>query len=199
VIAGERLASGSNDRTIKIWDTHNGQCITTLRGHSGIVSSLSLTREGWLVSGSEDTTVKVWNTARPTYDCITTMRGHTGDVNCVAALPGPPRSAPPPLCRDVRALPSHLLSPLRFVCVCCVQTAASPVAPTIKPSKSGRWRACSKPLSKSRRRCCVSLWYALLSVCSALQVTHFSPLPACLIRCCHMTSQPAKACACKRP
>ncbi len=81
------MASGSNDRTIRIWDTNTGHCLSVLRGHTGNVSALSLTREGWLVSGSEDTTVKVWNTMKSTYECMATMRGHTGDVNCVVALP----------------------------------------------------------------------------------------------------------------
>src|SRR5262249_28581557 len=32
---GKRLASGSNDRTVRVWDTATGRQLLTLRGHGG--------------------------------------------------------------------------------------------------------------------------------------------------------------------
>jgi len=61
------LASGSNDRTVKIWDTldsnpKNWKEIKTLRGHKGGISSVTWNQEGiCLASGSDDRTVKLWD------------------------------------------------------------------------------------------------------------------------------------------
>ncbi|KAK4153208.1 hypothetical protein C8A00DRAFT_43834 [Chaetomidium leptoderma] len=69
-----RLASGSADKTIKIWDPTTGQCISTLEGHSGGVWSLA--------SGSTDNTVKIWDPA--TGQCVSTLEGHGDYVKSVA-------------------------------------------------------------------------------------------------------------------
>ena len=56
------LASGSNDKTIKIWDlNHNYKLIKTLEGHSDSVWSLALLPDGNLVSGSIDQTIRIWD------------------------------------------------------------------------------------------------------------------------------------------
>ena len=56
------LASGSNDKTIKIWDlNHNYKLIKTLEGHSASVWSLALLPDGNLVSGSKDQTTRIWD------------------------------------------------------------------------------------------------------------------------------------------
>ena len=58
---GKYLASGSVDKTVKIWDAKSGECIRTLDGHSGYVSSVSWSPDGkYLASGSGDDTVKIW-------------------------------------------------------------------------------------------------------------------------------------------
>lgn len=60
---GQRLASGSNDRTVKLWDTTTGTCIATLEGHSGGITSVALSADGQrLASGSDDGTVELWDT-----------------------------------------------------------------------------------------------------------------------------------------
>jgi WD40 repeat protein len=62
---GSRLASGSPDRTIKVWDAASGQHLRTLKGHTGLVRSVAFSRDGSrLASGSADGTIKVWD-ARP--------------------------------------------------------------------------------------------------------------------------------------
>lgn len=36
---GDRIVSGSEDMTIKVWETESGMCLNTLRGHkNGVVS-----------------------------------------------------------------------------------------------------------------------------------------------------------------
>ena len=52
------LASGSADKTIKIWDK-DFKCINTLSGHRYNVFSLIQLENGLLASGSEDNTIKI--------------------------------------------------------------------------------------------------------------------------------------------
>ena len=54
--------SGSDDRTIRIWDAESGQELLKLEGHSGFVFSVSFSPDGRrIVSGSEDKTIRIWD------------------------------------------------------------------------------------------------------------------------------------------
>ena len=78
------LASGSNDKTIKIWNPKTGVCIHTLQGHTDSVSALAQLIDGTLASGSNDQTIKIWNPK--TGVCIRTLQGHTAYVYALAQL-----------------------------------------------------------------------------------------------------------------
>jgi WD40 repeat protein/tRNA A-37 threonylcarbamoyl transferase component Bud32 len=57
---GQRLATGSNDHTVKIWDAASGEELLTLRGQLDTVSRVAFSADGqWLVSGSRDAS-HVW-------------------------------------------------------------------------------------------------------------------------------------------
>ena len=74
---GKRLASASEDGTVKLWDAATGQETLTLKGHTDIVTSVAFSPDGKrLASASRDGTVKVWDAA--TGQEILTLKGHTG-------------------------------------------------------------------------------------------------------------------------
>ena len=75
-----KLFSGSNDKTIRVWNIETYEEIATLEGHTSNVDCLTL-HENKLYSGSEDTTIRIWNTK--TYEEIATLRGHTDRVSCL--------------------------------------------------------------------------------------------------------------------
>lgn len=59
---GKYLASGSQDKTVKIWNAKNGVCIRTLEGHSDWVWSVCWSPDGkYLASGSSDCSVIIWS------------------------------------------------------------------------------------------------------------------------------------------
>ena len=59
---GKQIATGSFDKTIKLWDAATLKEIRTLTGHGDMVLTLAFNKDGSkLVSGSQDKLVKVWN------------------------------------------------------------------------------------------------------------------------------------------
>ena len=56
------LASGSDDKTIRLWDTKTGQTTKVLNRHTGFVYSLTVLNDGNLESGSRDNTIRLWDT-----------------------------------------------------------------------------------------------------------------------------------------
>ena len=59
---GTRLISGSDDKTVRIWNSETGQLLSTLSGHSSDVNSVAYSFDGSrIVSGSDDKTIIVWD------------------------------------------------------------------------------------------------------------------------------------------
>ena len=56
------IVSGRSDKTIRVWNYQNGQCINTLEGHTDdILSVASIPGTKLIVSGSKDKTVRIWD------------------------------------------------------------------------------------------------------------------------------------------
>ncbi|BBD59134.1 WD-repeat protein [Nostoc sp. HK-01] len=83
---GKTLASGSYDKTIKLWNLETGKEIRTLKGHDNTVRSVNFSPDGkTLASGSSDKTIKLWNLE--TGKEIRTFKGHDNYVMSVSFSP----------------------------------------------------------------------------------------------------------------
>ncbi len=83
---GKRLASGSKDKTVRLWNTTTGTELIILRKHTGWISILAFSPNGKrLASGSTDKTVHLWDT--DTGELITTLTGHLNDIAALSFSP----------------------------------------------------------------------------------------------------------------
>jgi WD40 repeat protein len=83
--AGKKIVSGSQDRTIKIWDGKSLELLKTLKGHSFWVTSVSWNRDGSKIvsgSGTWDATLKIWDSS--TGSELYSLKGHSDGVLSVA-------------------------------------------------------------------------------------------------------------------
>jgi platelet-activating factor acetylhydrolase IB subunit alpha len=80
---GSFAATGSRDKTIRIWDTQSGQCLRELRGHDNWVRAIVFHPQGkHLLSASDDKTLRVWDLL--TGRCLKTVDAHGHFVTCMA-------------------------------------------------------------------------------------------------------------------
>ena len=79
-----RLASASNDHTIRLWDLETGAC-QALEGHHDWVEVLCIMPDGRLASGARDHTIRLWNLV--TGGCEV-LDAHEGWVTDICPLPG---------------------------------------------------------------------------------------------------------------
>ena len=74
---GKRLATGSEESNVKIWNAQTGKELMTLRGHERPVNSVAFSPDGKrLASGSDDKLAKIWETQ--TGKELMTLPGHRG-------------------------------------------------------------------------------------------------------------------------
>ncbi|MEG3858080.1 serine/threonine-protein kinase [Microcoleus sp. herbarium12] len=83
---GEVIASGSDDKTIKLWQVQEGQEIVSLTGHANSVHTVVFSPDGkTLASSSHDKTIKLWRMKDGQE--IRTLSGHTNSVYGLAFSP----------------------------------------------------------------------------------------------------------------
>ncbi|MEW6236613.1 MAG: cohesin domain-containing protein [Candidatus Omnitrophota bacterium] len=80
---GSQLLSGSNDMTLRLWNTQSGEKVAVYDKHSSYISAVAFLPDGsQAVSASLDNTAKLWDLK--TNEVLFTYRGHLGNVNAVA-------------------------------------------------------------------------------------------------------------------
>jgi len=92
VLTDGRLASGSDDKSVRLWDVATRNCMGVLKGHTDSVRALAALPGSRLASGSEDKTIRVWDTrpaAAATDDGFAGTAGHgAARVTPVVVLKG---------------------------------------------------------------------------------------------------------------
>ena len=84
---GKRLACGTDDGTLGLWDLSSQKHLRMLKAHTGEVSSLSFAPDGKTIasSGSGDNNVYIWDVS--TGESLKTLRCRSSDVNSVSFAP----------------------------------------------------------------------------------------------------------------
>ena len=83
---GAFLATGSEDKTARLWEVASGKCAATLEGHSRRINSVAFSPDGaFLATGSWDNTARLWEVASG--KCAVTLEGHSDEVKSVAFSP----------------------------------------------------------------------------------------------------------------
>ena len=76
---GDKIITGSFDKTCKLWSAETGQLHHTYRGHATEIVCLGFNPQGTLVAtGSMDNTAKLWDvtSGKETH----TLLGHTAEI-----------------------------------------------------------------------------------------------------------------------
>lgn len=84
---GRYAISGSDNKSLKLWELANGRCLRTFEGHRDRVFSVCLSPAGhFALSGSNDKTLKQWDVESGR--CLRTFEGHKYGVSSVCLSSG---------------------------------------------------------------------------------------------------------------
>ena len=83
---GKTLATGHDDKNIRIWDLNHRELLIIFAGHTQAIKSVAFSPDGKiLATASDDKTIKLWHIN--TWEEICTLGGHTHTVKSVAFSP----------------------------------------------------------------------------------------------------------------
>jgi WD40 repeat protein len=76
---GERLASGSHDKTARVWDLKTGAAVRVLTGHTKSIQGVAFSPQSdRLLTASDDETARIWDLGAGA--TLHTLRGHTSKL-----------------------------------------------------------------------------------------------------------------------
>ncbi|KAF1820840.1 WD40 repeat-like protein [Dissoconium aciculare CBS 342.82] len=83
---GQFLVSGSDDRSIRQWDSQTGEFVQKMEGHKDSVDAVAFSSDGHMIaSASRDRSVRLWSTY--TGELVLELKGHDSAINAVAFSP----------------------------------------------------------------------------------------------------------------
>ena len=83
---GVNLVSGSEDRTVRLWDVESGELLHVLTGHEAIIMSTTFSSDGErILSAGYDAELRIWDTRSGRL--ALTLSGHQGPVNSATFSP----------------------------------------------------------------------------------------------------------------
>ncbi len=83
---GSILASGCEDKTVRLWNTDNGKNLTILKNHKSRILSVTFSHDGEiLASGDADGIIRLWSVE--TNDELAILTGHTNGICALTASP----------------------------------------------------------------------------------------------------------------
>ena len=81
-----RLVTGSEDRTVRVWDLNDLDAQPVVLGHEDAIRALAFAPDGRLVTGSSDKTVRVWDLTQPDAQPVV-LRAHAYSINALTFAP----------------------------------------------------------------------------------------------------------------
>ncbi len=83
---GEQLASGSFDRTVRLWNVKSGDCVRVLERQANWISNLAYSPDGqFLATGCANETASIWSLA--TGEKLRDLRAHSAPLTALAWSP----------------------------------------------------------------------------------------------------------------